>query len=188
MQNPDESELKRVYLKGGERYFIHTRTGALYALARKKRRGQQPLFNGNHVSSIYIQKRPRRSNRRVGTLRVSLYVNGQYVSISWALLVLATMKGPRGQAYYPHHRNGNINDCTPDNLEWKRNKRKASLWNVLTDDEYALWREKLESLGNDTKSVKEFNRVTWRRYLRASRMLSRKPQKREEFFRKLFAI
>lgn len=167
------------YPKGVGKYYVNSDNGHIYG--RVYRLG----FKG-HRWGAYRRLSYCRSNKRCDTVRVSLVINGQRVKMPVALVILSTLKGPRGQEYIPKYIDGDRHNLQPGNLDWQRNRRINSFFDLLNDKEYELWKAKLRTL--PLTAHKEFNRLAWRRYMRKCVYLAKYPEERWAFFERLFKI
>jgi len=116
-----------------------------------------------------------------GKYRVFLTVNGkrQQMKVDW--LTITAYRGRRDRRLFEvFHTDGNCLNDKLNNLRWKRRRNKG-LYDVLSEKEYALWKQKLDTLSSD--EWQEYNNRLLTTYIRVIGKLRDDREKEEKFIK-----
>ena len=161
--------MKKIILEGIKKCYWANQNGEIFI----KKKG------------IYKQIHQQYNKQRTSGYQVSLLnYNNKFIKYNVDKLILKTFGKYKGKFFCIVHKNNNYADNSLSNLE-QVPRENVGLWDVLTDDEFLLWKQKLFRLDDD-KKIKRFNDIAWEDYCKQAHRLNRNKAYRKKFMDNLF--
>lgn len=163
--------MKQIILEGIKQIYFADKSGIIY---RQTKSGLRPLKTGF-------------SNNRDKHLSVKLQKqDGGFMTYYVYYLILLAYKKYKGTCFRVSYIDGDNHNNSLSNLE-QTLRSSICFWDVLTDEEFNMWSNKISSI-KFTPKIKKFNDKALLQFKHNICRINSDIEYRHKFFKKLFAI